>query len=275
MFEMTRKPSAILARGRSGFLASLLLLAAIGASVSQNAPAASMPAFPALSGPVVDDAHLLPADAFQQLSQRLAGYAQANGTQVVVVTLPTLDGYPIDEYGYQLGRHWGIGQKGKNNGVLLIVDSGERQVRIEVGYGLEGTLTDAQSFLIIHNVITPRFRKGDYAGGITAGADAILSVLGGRPLAAEQQPARERGGTGFLMFLILLFVLSPLLRVLLGRGQGYAGYGGGWLGWLALGMLSSGRGGGFGGGGFGGGGFGGGFSGGGGSFGGGGASGGW
>jgi uncharacterized protein len=275
MFEMTRKPSAILARGRSGFLASLLLLAAIGASVAQNAPAAGMPAFPALSGPVVDEAHLLPADVFQQLSQRLAAYAQANGTQVVVVTLPTLDGYPIDEYGYQLGRHWGIGQKGKNNGVLLIVDRGERQMRIEVGYGLEGTLTDAQSFLIIHNVITPRFRKGDYAGGITAGADAILSVLGGRPLAAEQQQARERGGTGFLMFLILLFVLSPLLRVLLGRGQGYAGYGGGWLGWLALGMLSSGRGGGFGGGGFGGGGFGGGFSGGGGSFGGGGASGGW
>jgi uncharacterized protein len=274
MFEMSRKPSAIMARGRSGLLASLLLLAAIPASVAQNAPDAAMPAFPPLTGPVVDEAHLLPADVFQRLSQRLAGYAQANGTQVVVVTLPTLNGYPIDEYGYQLGRHWGIGQKGKNNGVLLIVDSGEHQMRIEVGYGLEGTLTDAQSFLIIHNVITPRFRKGDYAGGITAGADAILSVLGGHPLAAQQQ-VRERGGTGFLMFLILLFVLSPLLRALLGRGQGYGGYGGGWLGWLALGMLSSGRGGGYGGGGFGGGGFGGGFSGGGGSFGGGGASGGW
>ena len=275
MFEMSGKPSAIMARVRSWLLASLLLLTALPASWAQNALDAGMPPFPTLTGPVVDEAHLLPADVFQQLTQRLAGYAQANGTQVVVVTLPTLNGYPIDEYGYQLGRHWGIGQKGKNNGVLLIVDTGERQVRIEVGYGLEGTLTDAQSFLIIHNVITPRFRKGDYAGGITAGADAILSVLGGHQLAAEQQQVRERGGTGFLMFLILLFVLSPLLRAMLGRGPGYGGYGGGWLGWLALGMLSSGRGGGFGGGGFGSGGFGGGFSGGGGSFGGGGASGGW
>ncbi|MGH8297942.1 MAG: TPM domain-containing protein [Steroidobacteraceae bacterium] len=234
-----------------------------------------MPPFPALTGPVVDQAHLLPGDVFNQLSQKLAAYSHANGTQLVVVTLPTLNGYPIEYYGYQLGRHWGIGQKGKNNGALLIVDAGERQVRIEVGYGLEGTLTDAQSFLIIHNVITPHFRKGDYAGGIVAGTNAILSVLGGHQLAVEQQQVRERSGTGFLMLLILFFALSPLLRAMFNRGGlGYGGWGGGWLGWLALGMLSGGRGGGFGGGGFGGGGFGG-FSGGGGSFGGGGASGGW
>jgi uncharacterized protein len=195
-----------------------------------------------------------------------------------VVTVPTLTGYPIEYYGYQLGRHWGIGQKGKNNGVLLIVDAGERQVRIEVGYGLEGTLTDAQSVLIIHNRIVPRLRNGDFAGGITAGTDAILSVLGGHQLAVAHQQVRERSGTGFLMFLILIFVFLPLLRAMLGRGA-YGGpgrMGGGWLGWLLLGMLSggggAGRGGGFGGGG--GGGFGG-FSGGGGSFGGGGASGGW
>jgi uncharacterized protein len=260
-------------------LVSLLLLAAVPATpAAQNPLNAGMPPFPALTGPVVDGAHLLPADVFNQLSQKLAAYAQENGTQVVVVTVPTLNGYPIDYYGYQLGRHWGIGQKGKNNGVLLIVDSGERQMRIEVGYGLEGTLTDAQSFLIIHNVITPRFRKGDYAGGITAGADAILSVLGGHLQVVQQQQARDRGGTGFLMLLILFFVFLPLLRAVLGRGSGGipGRTGGGWLGWLLLGMLSGGggRGGGFGGGSFGGGGFGG-FSGGGGSFGGGGASGGW
>jgi uncharacterized protein len=199
----------------------------------------------------------------------------------VVVTLPTLNGYPIDYYGYQLGRHWGIGQKGKNNGVLLIIDAGEKQMRIEVGYGLEGTLTDAQSVLIIHNVIAPRFRNGDFAGGITAGTDAILAVLGGHRVAVEQQQVRERSGTGVLMFLILIFVFLPLLRAMLGRGAyGPGRMSGGWLGWLLLGMLSGGRGGGrgggFRGGGFGGGGFGGGgFSGGGGSFGGGGASGGW
>ncbi len=264
----------------SSLLALLLMLAAVPAALAQSSPDAGMPPFPALTGPVVDDAHLLPADVFEQLSEKLAAYSQANGSQVVVVTLPTLNGYPIADYGYQLGRHWGIGQKGKNNGVLLIVDAGERQIRIEVGYGLEGTLTDAQSFLIIHNVITPRFRNGDFAGGITAGADAILAVLGGHQL-AQQQQVRDQGGTGFLMFLILLFVFLPLLRALFGRGGwGSAGRGGGaWLGWLLLGMLSGGggrRGGGFDGGGFGGGGGGfGGFSGGGGSFGGGGASGSW
>jgi uncharacterized protein len=257
-------------------LASLLVLAAVPAAFAQNSLDAGMPAFPALTGPVVDEAHLLPADDFNQLSQKLFDYSRANGTQLVVATLPTLNGYPIDDYSYQLLRHWGIGQKGKNNGVLLVVDAGERQVRIEVGYGLEGTLTDAQSFLIIHNIITPHFRSGDYAGGITAGCDAILSVLGGKQLAAERQQVRERGNTGFLMFFVFIFVFLPLLRAMFSRGRyGGSGMGGGWLGWLLLGMLSGGggRGGGFGGGG-GGGGFGG-FSGGGGSSGGGGASGGW
>ena len=260
---------------RRWLLASLFALAAIAPALAAQDPlTAGMPPFPALTGPVVDDAHLLPGDVFNQLSQKLAAYSDANGTQVVVVTLPTLNGYPIEYYGYQLGRHWGIGQKGKNNGVLLIVDAGEKQVRIEVGYGLEGTLTDAQSVLIIHNVIVPRFRNGDFAGGITAGTDDILSVLGGHQLAIAHQQVRERNGTGFLMLLIVIFVLMPLLRAMQGRAAyGPGRMGGGWLGWLLLGMLSGGggRGGGFGGGGFGGGGF----SGGGGSFGGGGASGGW
>jgi uncharacterized protein len=272
--ERLREPAA---HGSRWLLAWLLALAAVPASFAQSSPDAGMPPFPALTGPVVDDAHLLPADVFTQLSQKLFDYSRANGTQLVVATIPTLNGYPIDDYSYQLLRHWGIGQKGKDNGVLLVVDAGERQMRIEVGYGLEGTLTDAQSFLIIHNVITPRFRSGDYAGGITAGCDAILSVLGGKQLAVQQQQVRERSGTGFLMFVVLIFIVLPLLRRMFG---GYGGsMGGGWLGWLLLGMLSGGgggRGGGFGGGGggFGGGGFGG-FSGGGGSSGGGGASGGW
>ena len=239
---------------------------------------AGMPTFPALTGPVVDTAHLLPADAFNSLSQKLAAYASNSGTQLVVVTVPTLNGYPIENYGYELGRHWGIGQKGKNNGALLIVDAGEKQVRIEVGYGLEGILTDAQSFNIIHSIILPQFKQGDYAGGISAGADAILTLLGDQQQAEVQQQTRNRSGTGILMFIIILFALMPLISTLFGRG-GRAGPGSGshmgWLGWLALGMLSGGMGrGGFGGGGFGGGGFGG-FSGGGGSFGGGGASGGW
>ena len=267
------------ARSRCPFalFAVVLILAALPAG-AQGLLDAGLPPFPALTGPVVDDARLLPAEVLSSLSQKLIAYSRATGTQLVVVTLPTLKGYPIDEYGYQLGRQWGIGQKGRNNGVLLIVDAGERQVRIEVGYGLEGTLTDAQSFLIIQNVIRPRFRRGDYAGGIAAGTDAILSVLGGQPQPVARQQVPDRDATGFLMLLVLLFVLSPLLRAIFGRGgRGGPGSGGGsgWLGWLALGMLSGGLGGGFGRGGFGGGGGFGGFSGGGGSFGGGGASGGW
>ncbi len=275
MLDASVRPEASKSARPLWLLLILTILASVPGFAAQNALDAGMPPFPALTGPVVDDAHLLPEDVFNQLSRKLAAYARTSGTQLVVVTLPTLNGYPIDYYGYQLGRHWGIGQKGKNNGVLLIVDVGEKQVRIDVGYGLEGTLTDAQSFQIIHNVIAPRFRKGDYAAGLTAGADAILNVLGDQHLAVERQRAHERNGTGFLMVFILFFAFAPLLRALFG-GAGPAGYrrtGGGWLGWLALGMLSGGSGG-FGGGGFGGGGFGG-FSGGGGSFGGGGASGGW
>jgi len=259
-----------------GFLVAALLFAATPVFAANNALDAGMPPFPVLTGPVVDTAHLLSADAFNSLSQQLAAYAQQTGTQLVVVTLPTLKGYPIDMYGYQLGRHWGIGQKSKNNGALLIVDVGEKQVRIEVGYGLEGTLTDAQSFEIIHNVIAPQFQQGDYSGGITAGVNAILTVLGNQQQATQQQKVRNRSGTGFLMLLIIVFALIPLIRAIFSRGGrgrpgGMGGSGMGWLGWMALGMLggSLGRGGGFGGGGFGG------FSGGGGSFGGGGASGGW
>ena len=260
----------VLQNARAYWLLAVLLIIVAPAYAAQNPLNAGRPPFPALTGPVVDDAHLLPQGVFERLSQKLATYARTTGTQLVVVTLPTLNGFPIDLYGYQLGRHWGIGQKGKNNGVLLLVDVGEKQVRIDVGYGLEGTLTDAQSFLIIHDVIAPRFKKGQYASGVEAGAEAILAVLGNRHPAIEKQRVRERNGTGALMLLILLFALSPLLRALFGRGgrggPGSSGRGGGWLGWLALGMLS---GGGLGGGGFGG------FSGGGGSFGGGGASGSW
>ena len=262
------------------FAAVLALFVSQPTFAATNSLDAGMPAFPALTGPVVDDAHLLPASVLASLSQQLAAYAQSSGTQLVVVTLPTLNGYPIDMYGYQLGRHWGIGQKGKNNGALLIVDAGEKQVRIEVGYGLEGTLTDAQSFEIIHNIITPQFKQGNYASGISAGVQAILGVLGHQHQMVQQQRVRNRSGTGILMLIIILIALLPLILAVFSKGgrggPGRPGGGGmGWLGWMALGMLGgSMMGGGFGGGGFGGGGFGG-FSGGGGSFGGGGASGGW
>jgi uncharacterized protein len=200
-----------------------------------------------------------------RLGQMLQAHEQSTAEQVVVVTLPDLQGYPIEDFGYQLGRHWGIGQKGEDNGALLIVARDERKVRIEVGYGLEGRLTDAESALIINRIITPAFRQGDFPAGIVNGTAAMIQVLGGKPLALPQgqggRASQEKPKPG----LVGLFFLIMLLVSLLGgggRGRGSAAL----LGGALLGGAMGGRGGGFGGGGFGGGG---------GGFGGGGASGGW
>jgi uncharacterized protein len=143
--------------------------------------------FPALSGRVVDDAGILDEGTRAALTQKLAEFEAKTTDQFVVVTLKSLQGTSIEDFGVVLGRHWQIGQQDKNNGVLLIVAPNERRVRIEVGYGLEGALTDAVSRLIIENGITPRFRAGDFAGGITRGVDDIISVLSGD---AEEWQAR-------------------------------------------------------------------------------------
>ncbi len=137
------------------------------------------PEFPALTGRVVDDANILNPATRDELTAMLAQHEQATGQQVVVVTLASLQGYPIEDFGYQLGRYWGIGQKDKNTGALLIVAPNERKVRIEVGYGLEGKLTDAQSRMIIEREILPAFRQGNYNAGVIAGTEAVLKTLGG------------------------------------------------------------------------------------------------
>src|SRR5579862_2174307 len=137
---------------------ALLLLLLILASPAL----ASGPKFPPLTGRVVDDAGVLDASTQSRLTDMLAAHERATGEQVVVVTLASLQGFSIEDFGYQLGRYWGIGQRGKNNGVLLIVAPKERKVRIEVGYGLEGTLTDATSRWIIENDILPSFKRDDF-----------------------------------------------------------------------------------------------------------------
>ena len=210
--------------------------------------------FPKLSGRIVDNAALLSVSTKQQLSRQLAAHEKASSNQVVVVTLPNLQGYTIEEYGYQLGRHWGIGQKNKNNGVLLIVAEKERKVRIEVGYGLEGVITDAIAANIIHAVILPRFKQGNFNAGISEGANAIVTALGGK---YQFKKSKQQKQGSIPMWVILLIIGFVIIRPLTGgrrRGRRYGTY--------------------WGGGGFGGR-SGGGFSGGGGSFGGGGASGGW
>jgi uncharacterized protein len=250
---------------------------------------AATPNFPALTGRVVDDAGVLSSSTQSDLSETLARHAQATGEQVVVVTLRSLQGFAIEDFGYQLGRAWGIGQKGKNTGAILIIAPNDHKVRIEVGYGLEGKLTDAQSRVIIERDILPAFRRGDFDAGVTAGTASILTVLGGdvaSPATTRHDAAWSPPGSSRLVSPLLIFGIYGLFYLFwMRRARHYrAGrYGGVWRSSaadpLGIGMIGNRYprgpfyGGGFGGGGFGGGG--GGFSGGGGSFGGGGASGGW
>src|SRR5450631_2408370 len=181
--------------------------------------AAQTLSFPALSGRVVDEAGVLDAAARTALTQSLADLEQKTTVQLVVVTLKSLQGTSIEDYGYQLGRRWQIGQKDKNNGVLLIVAPTERKVRIEVGYGLEGDLTDAVTRLIIENSILPRFRSGDMAGGVSAGVDDIIKVLSGdaatykaraaqvpKDFAAKRPDSQNGGGFAFILFIFVLFI---------------------------------------------------------------------
>jgi uncharacterized protein len=264
---------------RSGAIGGLILGVLLCLWAGGFAQAA--PTFPALTGRVVDQAHVLSPQAQSQLTQELGALEAKTSRQLIVVTLSSLNGYDIADYGYQLGRAWGVGQKGLNNGVLLIVAPTEHKVRIEVGYGLEPIVTDAMSSLILRQDILPRFHAGDIQGGVLAGTQALVQQLSLDPSTAEAKAAAaaqhgqamgRRGGNPLGAIVLIIIVVSVLGSLLGGRGGG--------LGWFLPGLLLGGMSGGFGGRGerdddFGGGG-GGGFSGGGGgSFGGGGSSGSW
>ncbi|MEQ1498765.1 MAG: TPM domain-containing protein [Novosphingobium sp.] len=239
--------------------------------------------FPPLTGPVVDAANVIPADVEARMTQKLLAFNQQSGRQLQVATVTDLQGYEISDYGYQLGRAWGIGDKERNDGALLLIAPSERKVRIEVGYGLEATLTDALSSQIIRKEIVPRFKAGDMPGGIEAGTDALIKQLQlppdqARQAAAQAAKASKSSGIdpGFIIWLIifvLFFVLPMIRRVAGGRRYNSSGLGP-IIMWNVLDGISRG-GGSSGGSSWGGGGGGGGWSGGGGSFGGGGSSGGW
>ncbi|MGE5539953.1 MAG: TPM domain-containing protein [Gemmatimonas sp.] len=255
--------------------ARLLALVALALAVAFPAAAQELK-FPAFTGYVVDDAGILSQQTRTRLTQVLGDFQRATNQQLVVATVKSLQGHPIEDYGYQLGRAWGVGQRGKDTGAILLVAPNERAVRIEVGYGLEGTLTDALSRSIIEQRILPAFRNGDYNGGVVAGVAAILRTLGYDPAAAGlPSAAPAKSSTGqippflFFVFIVLLFAfLRAQRRAMSGppglwRRSSRGVYpvifpGGGWGG----GGFGGGGGGGFGGGG-------------GGSFGGGGASGRW
>jgi uncharacterized protein len=233
--------------------------------------------FPALSGRVVDQAGVMTAEAKGGVEAKSKALEDKSGIQLVVATVKSLQGGDIESYANQLFRFWKLGEAQKNNGVLLLVAPNEHKVRIEVGYGLEGTLTDALCSVIISSAIVPRFKVGDYSGGIERGVDGIISVLSGD--SAEWQRKvdvrKEDASSDFdklfpiLFFAIMIFIFWYLSRHAGGPPSGGAGRRGGPI-FIPYG--GSGWGSGWGGGG---GGFGGGFSGGGGWSGGGGASGSW
>ena len=259
-------------------------LFALALLVSGAAPALALdPTFPELTGRVVDAANILSASEQAALTTSLAALENTSTDQLVVVTVPSLQNYPIEDFSNRLLRHWQIGQKGKNNGILLVVAPTEHKVRIEVGYGLEGTITDGLSSTIIQNRILPLFRRGDFPGGIQVGVKDIEDSLLGDPAevakraAGGGRPDKTQGDP--ISWIVILFWVAIVLFILWnnyrqmqsglastpgGRRRGGivilpGGFGGGSGNW-------GGGGGGWSGGGFGGGG---------GSGGGGGASGGW
>jgi uncharacterized protein len=225
--------------------------------------------FPALTGRVVDEAHILTADQVTILSNRLRDFEDQSGHQMAIATVPSLQGTDVRDFGYQLGRAWALGKKDKNDGVLVLVAPTEHKVSIEVGYGLEGDLTDALSSVIINQAMVPKFKAGNYFGGLYAGVEDIQKVVGGQAdqvvQAAQNQSAPQATLADAIPFIIFfLIVLFIIFRASRGRGVIFVPMGGinsGSSGWSSGGGGWSGGGGGF--------------SGGGGSFGGGGASGGW
>src|SRR5919106_1717498 len=177
-------------------------------------PGAAQPVFPELTGRVVDDANLLSYPEEVAITADLKALEDKTSDQVVVVTLPSLQGYTIEDFGYQLGRHWGIGTERLDNGVILIVGPNERKVRIEVGRGLEGTLTDALSRIIIENAILPRFREGDFAGGIKDGVRDVILVLTGDAAEVEQRgKARRDADNPTLDWVIVILFLAIWLWI--------------------------------------------------------------
>jgi uncharacterized protein len=218
-------------------IALLAFLAALALAVPATAQPSQALTFPALSGRVVDDAGMLSPGTRGILTRELAELEEKTTRQLVVVTIKSLQGRTIEDYGVSLGRAWGIGQKSKNNGALLIVAPNERKVRIEVGYGLEGDLPDAIAKVIIEERILPNFRSGNMVGGVVGGTESIIQVLSGDSAHWKRRAAHAHPGFlkpvlgfvvesvfsvgGFFASILLVFLLGAILSLI-------------WLAWLRL-----------------------------------------
>jgi len=202
------------------FAALLLVLGWAGAAFAQAMT------FPALTGHVVDQANVMTVESREALEQKLAALEEKSGIQFVVATLSSLQGQEIEPYANALFRNWALGEKTNNNGVLLIVAPNQKKVRIEVGYGLEGTLTDALSKIVIVNAMAPRFKTGDFPGGISRGVDDVITILttdssewAKRPKVRPEDPQSAFDAIlPFLIFGLVVFIIWRNSRG--GRGGG-------------------------------------------------------
>jgi uncharacterized protein len=201
-------------------------------------------AVPPLTGRVVDQTGTLSADDIATLTQTLRGLELRKGSQIAVLIVPTTEPETIEQYSIRVAEAWKIGRKKVDDGALLVVAKNDRKLRIEVGYGLEGALTDVTARRIIDEIITPKFKSGDFAGGISAGVDRIIGVVDGEPLPAPEPQQSFGGSDRFdLMFnpLIIfgIFVGGAILRTVLGRLIGSVAAGGavGVLAWFLIGSL--------------------------------------
>lgn len=182
-------------------------------------------------GAVNDFGGMLNSDKISSLEVKLDNYQKSSGNAIVIATVKNLNGDTIENYAVNLFKDWGIGQKNKDNGVLILVSKEDRQMRIEVGYGLEGDLTDAQSYWIIRDVITPAFQSGDFAGGLNDAADKIIGAISGsEAIPSEDIPSTSRKSSNFDWFFLIFFV--PIwLASILGRSKSW--WAGGVLGGIA------------------------------------------
>jgi uncharacterized protein len=173
---------------------------------------------PPLTGRVVDLAHVLAADEAEQLSGRLKAHEAQTGNQVAVLILPSLEGEPLEEYSHRIATAWKLGQKGTDNGVLLLVALKERKLRIEVGYGLEGTLTDLRSAQIIRQEIVPRFKAGDVPAGVRAGTEAILKTIEGTYQAPDSNQGRRVPESSAVSYVVIGIIVGFLAGMILSQG---------------------------------------------------------
>jgi uncharacterized protein len=200
--------SAFVLRGFLGFVFALVAAIALAA-----------PNYPALTGRIVDQAGVIPEATRASLQTKLQGLEAKSGIQLVVATIKTLDDDDIETYANGLFRFWKLGEAKKNNGVLFLVAPGARKMRIEVGYGLEGTLTDAMSKVILASAVTPKFKTGDYGAGIERGVDGIIEILSGDS-AEWVKKAPPPPSLFDELFPLLIFALFIFIFIMMARSAG-------------------------------------------------------